>query len=512
MEPLTIFLILLSLCFSILYYFHQTLNVFKRAGIVHVKPAPIFGNMAPIIFRQKSMVEMVQSVYNLCPESKYAGFYDFANPVILVRDPELITLIAVRNFDSFCDHRGFIDEVTDPLIGKNLFALRGQAWRQMRRLLSPAFSSAKMKTMYELVYRCAENFVDYLADEAEAEEATNMKDAFARYANDVIASCAFGLTVDSMRYPNNEFFVLGGEATNLDGILSTKFFLGKNFPWLTKLLGLRMVSKRAADFFQDAIDTAIKTREEKGITRPDMIQLMMESRDKNDLSKYLSIEDMTSQAFVFFFAGFDTSSTFLSFAVHELAVNPDIQEKLRAEITMVAKDHDGKPSYEALKKMEYMEAVVNETLRLYPQAPFLDRVCVKKFQLPPALPGGKPFTITPGMTVWFSSFSLHRDPKYFPEPTKFRPSRFLEGAVNSSVYMPFGVGPRMCIGNRFALMEVKVVLFNLIRCCVLEPCSRTEIPLKFNKKSFAMMAHGGFWIKLRKIQQPSENSSCNSPI
>ncbi|XP_011706940.1 PREDICTED: cytochrome P450 9e2-like, partial [Wasmannia auropunctata] len=96
----------------------------------------------------------------------------------------------------------------------------------------------------------------------------------------------------------------------------------------------------------------------------------------------------------------------------------------------------------------------------------------------------------------FPSYSLHRDPKYYPHPDKFDPNRFLNGNVDNSVYMPFGIGPRICIGNRFALMEVKIMLFYLLWHCDVEPHVKTRIPIIL-KKTFSMMADGGFWFKLR---------------
>ncbi|XP_011068236.1 PREDICTED: cytochrome P450 9e2-like, partial [Acromyrmex echinatior] len=129
--------------------------------------------------------------------------------------------------------------------------------------------------------------------------------------------------------------------------------------------------------------------------------------------------------------------------------------------------------------------------------PFLDRKCVKETKLPPATPDGEPITVKPGDSVWFPNYSLHRDPKYYPHPDKFDPDRFLNGYVNNLVYMPFGIGPRTCIGNRFAIIQAKVLLFYLLWRCNLEPDIKTRIPMVLKKQTLLMMADGGFWLKLR---------------
>lgn len=257
-----------------------------------------------------------------------------------------------------------------------------------------------------------------------------------------------------------------------------------------------MFSPKVEKFFKSIVSSTVKVRKEQGIFRPDMIQLMMETKNENHESAF-DLNEMTAQAFIFFFGGFDSVSTVMCFLVHEVGVNPDIQDRLRAEIDDVLKKTNGKPTYEAINGMKYLDAVVNETLRLYPLLTFLDRVCVKEFELPPAIPNGKPITIKPGTTIWVPNHALHRDSRYYSQPNSFNPQRFLNGDMDSSVFMPFGTGPRICIANRFALMEMKVMLFHLLWRCELEPDIKTRIPMVFSKKAYFMMAEGGFWLKLQ---------------
>ncbi|XP_039310443.1 cytochrome P450 9e2-like [Solenopsis invicta] len=139
-----------------------------------------------------------------------------------------------------------------------------------------------------------------------------------------------------------------------------------------------------------------------------MIQSMMETGNK-DSGPEFDIDEMTAQAFVFFVAGFDSVATAMCFMAHEIGVNPDVQNKLRKEIDDVLRWTDGKPTYDAIKDMKYLDAVVTETLRLYQGPTFIDRICVNETEMPPATSDGEPITIKPGDTVWFPGFFILRN-------------------------------------------------------------------------------------------------------
>lgn len=159
--------------------------------------------------------------------------------------------------------------------------MAGDRWKEARNLLSPAFTSSKMKAMYELMIKCADNFTTHMMEQAKnPKNVLATKDLFTRYTNDVIATCAFGIDVDSLKNPKNEFYKLGREATNFEGILSLKMFISRAFPQLMKLLRLKIVTDHVARFFKNIVKTTIDTRDKMGIVRPDMLQLMMDARGK----------------------------------------------------------------------------------------------------------------------------------------------------------------------------------------------------------------------------------------
>jgi len=415
----------------------------------------------------------------------------------LLRDPEIIKAILMKNFEAFPDRRGFND-LNEPLLSNNLFSLHGQKWRDVRTLLSPSFTSSKMKMMFTLMSKCAVDFANFLSTSIPMEKSDiDIKDAFTKYTTDVIATCAFGVKIDSMKDPTNKFYVYSKEI-NFFGTRPNRYFFLSTFPTLGRILNIKLIDSQVSDFFKDIIRTTIATRDAENITRPDMIQLMMDIRGKEG-RRELDVDDMTAQAFIFFFGGFDTSSTAMSFAAYELAANPDVQTKLREEIDKVLEESNGEVTYEIINRTQYLDLVINETLRLYPPVAFLERMCDKIYELPPALSGQKPFTMKKGMTFWIPIFAIHHDAKYYDNPEKFHPERFLDNKMyhNSPYYMPFGLGPRMCIANRFATLEMKVLLFHLLARCELKPCAKTTLPLRFSKKG-VMMPENGFWLKVQR--------------
>nr|AAR97606.1 cytochrome P450 9E1 [Diploptera punctata] len=498
---------------------------FSKKNVPCLKPLPVFGNMGPLAFGTKSFPEFIADVYNKLKGHKYGGFYEFLKPVVVLRDPELIKMVTIKDFEHFLDHRNLITEDSEPLFGKALFNLQGPRWRHMRSTLSPAFTSSKMKNMFTLVSECGDQMGDFLhrcindktmkiesckIQRADRRLEIEMKDLFTRYTNDVITTTALGIGCDSLKNPQNEFYTMGKKITTM-GTLQRLVFLGYSLsPKLMKALKLRFISDKLSDYFRSLIQKTMDTRENKGIIRPDMIHLLMQAKKgtlKNEedddangtpsIKPKLEDDDIISQAFIFFFAGFETVSTLMCFASHLLAVHPDIQTRLQKEIDQTLQENDGKVTYESVHSMKYLDMVLSETLRLYPPAVFMDRKCVKTYTLPTE----PSYTLQPGEGIWIPVHGIHHDPEYFPDPEKFDPERFSDenkDKIKPFTYLPFGSGPRNCIGNRFALMESKIVLVHMLSRFNFKVVSRTPIPIKITRRGLNITVDGGFWLGLEE--------------
>lgn len=422
------------------------------------------------------------------------------------------------------DHRQVIAEDKEPLIGKNLVNLKGQKWKDMRATLSPMFTGNKMRFMFELVSEIGAQMAEYFKRVGKEERVVEFKETFSRFSTDVIASTSFGIKVDSLKNKKNEFYVTAESMMNFKGlVIGIKLTILFLLPKLSKLLGIRMISEKNTDFFINIITETMHAREVQGIVRPDLIHLLLqlkkgmlklESQDdekthdsfaaveESDVGRVVvrrpwSDDELMAQCLTFFLAGYDTGSSVMSLLAYELATNKDVQEKLIAEIDQVNEELDGKHlTYDALQKMKYIDMVITEGLRVWPPAEFTDRVCVKDYKM--TNDQGQEFTIKKGQNVWIPIIAYHMDPNYYENPKKFDPERFSNenrDSINAAPYMPFGIGPRNCIGSRFALMQMKCAFYYLLLNFTLEVCEKTQIPLKLIKGA-RTQPEKGIWLEL----------------
>ncbi|XP_065167280.1 cytochrome P450 9e2-like [Atheta coriaria] len=516
------------------YFLFRPQQYWSDRNVKQGTPIPILGDNFWTITGQEAMMDTVKRLYNRNKDRRYTGMYQMTLPTLMIRDLDLIKQITVKDFDHFVDHRQFQAEGADPLWTKNLFSLKGDAWRDMRATLSPTFTSSKMRAMFVLMEKAAQQYIDFYLQKNKDVLDIELKDSFTRFANDVIATCAFGITVDSLKEPENEFYMNGKEATNFAGLKQTmKFLLNIAAPKVAQLLKISLFTPKVTQFFKDLIHDTVKMREEQNIIRPDMINLLMEARkgrlqyeessetqdsgfatvEESDIGKKVQVKkapmtelDMAAQVLIFFFAGFDTISTMMSFLCYELAVNPDVQEKLRQEIDGTLEENKGKISYDVLNKMKYMDMVISEGMRKNSPAIAVDRVCTKAYTIKPERPNEQPVHLKPGDVIWLPIAGIHHDEDLYPNPSKFDPERFSDenkGNINAYGYLPFGSGPRNCIGSRFALMECKTLVFHILRNFELTVIAKTTIPMKLAKQQFNPAIEGGFWVGYKRRQNVS---------
>lgn len=409
------------------------------------------------------------------------GMFEFRTPFVVLRDPQLVKQLAVKEFDHFTDHRSVITTDADPIFGKSLIALKGNEWRDMRATLSPAFTGSKMRLMFELVSECAKQMAVFINEETKAKgiQSYEMKEFFSRMSNDIIATCAFGIQVNSLKNQDNEFYTKGKEMMSFTKPLRLiKFLLFMAMPKLFGLLKIKLIPESLTGYFTNAIISAIAYREKNNIVRPDMINLLMEAKKgnlshqttehtdsegfatveesqigKQDGKKGLSEDEILAQCFLFFLAGFETVSVATSFLSYELAINPDVQEKLYQEIIETNEELGEKSlNYDTIQKMKYMDMVISEHLRKWPPAIATDRLCTKDIVL--EYGEGLKYKFNKGDYLMVPMIGFHHDPQYFPNPDKFDPERFSDENKHNIVpgtYLPFGVGPRNCIGELLIL-------------------------------------------------------------
>ena len=244
------------------------------------------------------------------------------------------------------------------------FALNGAEWKFIRTKLSPTFTSGKIKAMFATVVETSEILVKRIDAKGQSE----VRDLCNRYICDVIGSVAFGLDSQALTNEKCELLEVGEKIFHMSGLETLKFFFVNSFVELSRSLGLRWLSADCTNFFIETVRTAVKYREDNNITRPDFLNSLIQLKntgtidgEKFENDKKLSFNQIVAEAFLFYFAGFETSATTMSFALYELAANPDIQAKVRDEVKKTLEKYDGKFAYESISEMIYLNQVFNGT-------------------------------------------------------------------------------------------------------------------------------------------------------
>ncbi|XP_054273744.1 probable cytochrome P450 6a14 [Macrosteles quadrilineatus] len=502
-----IFIPVLILVATVYYFMTKKYNYWSQKNVKFVKPVPLFGNTLSTILRKKSSAINQQEMYNLFPEERFIGTYFFMSPFLMVRDPKLIHQILIKDFSHFYDRGMVYDEKLD-LLSSHLVNLKGQKWKGLRSKLTPAFSSGKLKSMSYLLEECANALTDYLNNVSLSKSTQDMREIMAKFSTDVIGSCAFGLQFNSLRDPNSQFRKMGQQVFKPSLRFVYRLIARAFHPRLPYYLNLKILDKDVEKFFLDFVQDAIHRREGIHSEKKDFIQLLVELRNEDltsaksdsleEKSFVLTDEVLASNAFVFFIAGFETTSSTMSFLLLELAAHLDIQKRAREEIIEALDKHNHKVDYDIIKDLPYLEMVISETLRKYPIAFGLLRECTQTYQVPDS-----DLVIEKGVKVIVPVYALHRDPKYFPEPERFDPERFStenKQKIIQGTYLPFGDGPRICIGLRFAMMEMKYAFCKILPKYEFTLGENMKYPVQFRKSGAPLLApEGGILLNVKQI-------------
>uniref|UniRef100_A0A8C5YYK7 Cytochrome P450 3A n=1 Tax=Marmota marmota marmota TaxID=9994 RepID=A0A8C5YYK7_MARMA len=457
----------------VLLYLHWTYShgYFKKLGIPGPTPLPCFGTL--LNYRQGL------SNFNTECNKKYGktwGLFDGSQPVLATTEPSIIKTVLIKECYSVFTNRRDLGPVG--FMKKAISLSEDEEWKRLRTLLSPSFTSGKLKEMFPIINQYGDVLVKNMRMESEKGKFINLKDIFGAYSMDVITATSFGVNIDSLNNPQDPFVEKVKKLLRFD-FFDPLLFSITIFPFLTPIyeaMNNSMFSKDVTNFFKKAINRMKEScLQEKEQHRVDFLQLMINSQNSKDVESHKALSDLelVAQSIIFIFAGYETTSSALSFILYELATHPDAQTKLQQEID-AALPNKAPATYDTVLQMEYLDMVVNETLRLYPIAGRLERVCKKDVDI-----NGVP--IRKGTVVMIPRFVIHRDPQHWPELEEFRPERFSKqnkDSIDPYMYMPFGNGPRNCIGMRFALMNIKLALVKVMQNFSFQPCKETQIPLK----------------------------------
>lgn len=358
--------------------------------------------------------------------------------VYQLNHPDLIEHVLVtanRNFQ-----KNFAQRMLRPLLGNGLLTSEGDFWRRQRRLAQPAFLRERVTAYADLMVAYAER----MADEWRAGEARDLHADMMRLTLEIAARTLFGADVGGAARDVGEAFALFQEA------FSKRLMSWPAPPrWLPTPNNLRLWW--AARRLDAIVYGVIKQRRASGEERDDLLSRLLHAQDEDDGGR-MTDQQLRAEVMTLLLAGHETTALALSWTWYLLAGHPEADARLAAELAEVL---GGRPPTAAdLPRLRFAEAVVLESMRLYPPAYGFGREAVEDCEL-----GG--YRIPAGANVFLLQWVVHRDPRWFADPEKFRPERWLDGLASrlpKYAYFPFGGGPRLCIGNAFAMTEAILVV------------------------------------------------------
>uniref|UniRef100_A0A8D0KXL3 Thromboxane-A synthase n=1 Tax=Strix occidentalis caurina TaxID=311401 RepID=A0A8D0KXL3_STROC len=510
---------------TVSWYSTSAFSKLSKVGIRHPPPLPFIGNL--LFFREGFWENHAKLITEYGP---VCGYYIGRQMFVVVSTPEMIKQILVTNFSNFTN-RTKPNLISKPMLD-SILCLRDDRWKYVRSLLTPVFSDTKLKEVrcrqccfhnleYIIVFFCMTPLINQACDVllcnlkvyADSGKAFDIQRCYNCFTLDVVGSVAFGTEVDSQKNPDDPF------VKNCRTFFETSLFkplliLILSFPFIMIPLLRILPNKKQKElngFFIQTIKNAIIFRDQQDAAerRRDFLQWMLDSRDSADslaagcfdvispsaasrqnesplagrapsekVQKSLTEDEIAGQAFLFLIAGYETTTSTLSFATYLLATNPECQEKVLQEVDEFSAKHMV-PDYQNVQELPYLEMVIAETLRMYPPAFRFTREaaedCIVLGQRIPA-----------GAVIETAVGHLHHNPEFWPEPEKFMPERFTEEAKKERhpfAYLPFGAGPRGCIGMKMGLLETKMTLLRILQKFQFKTCPETEIPLQLKSKA-----------------------------
>ena len=371
--------------------------------------------------------------------------------ILIVNAPELTRTILTDPTNIYPKNDLMVGAL-QPLVGDSMFVSSGERWRRQRQMVDPAFSHMRINRAFLSMAAAVDDYETHLDKLADRQETFSLDLAMSHLTADIITRTVFSTSLKSQTaqdvfesFTEFERSVAHVEIKRL--ILDPPW---ANIPHHAHVLA---ACDRIRRHLGDLVDPHLAATPE---TYNDIASAIIAARD-DITGEGFSREELIDNLGVFFLAGHETTASALIWIFFILATQPDVLQRMRAEITEVV--GDGPVEFEHTKKLTYIRNVFREALRLYPPITFIPRVAAEKTTI-------GDYKVKKGSMIMISPWVIHRHESYWRNPNAFDPDRFnpeREGELTPGCYMPFGLGPRVCVGAAFATIESALILARLVR-------------------------------------------------
>ncbi|CEF69504.1 Cytochrome P450 family and Cytochrome P450, E-class, group I family-containing protein [Strongyloides ratti] len=441
-------------------------NYWKKRNIPSPKGKLGIGNIIELFENFKNSDERWKKKFG-----KTYGLMMGLTPDITTTDLNIIKEVYVKQFEKFIDRETFFpgsNKKEKSLFAHGMFMLRGDDWRRVRNLSSPAFTTGKMKMFVTFFNETANKTLELLKNYELEDKPIDIKKMCDGMTLDSIFKSTFGLKTDLQEDPNN--IVRKNAKKVFDAnVYDPRVYFNyhikddKEIKFFTDLLS-QCYEKRKKELKEVNDDDDNKEKDE---------DIMFENATKSQKAKGMSKIEILAQGFLFLLAGYETTASTINFLLFMLANHQEYQEKCREEILDALQGKDiNYIDYDTVNKLNYLDQCVKECLRMFPPAGKINRICVEKTTI-----NGIEFE--PGTMVSVPIFNLHYDEEIYPQPNIFDPERFSteqKAGRDPLYYMPFGYGPRNCIGMRFAYLSIKIYIARFLTKYRFKTC-KESVPL-----------------------------------
>jgi len=375
------------------------------------------------------------------------------NPIIFSRDPIVAKHILQKN------HKNYIKSELQThylakYIGNGLLTANGNYWLQQRRLIQPAFHKRKLENLLEIMF----SEIKLQLRKISGNEIIDVFPIMNDLAFNVVAKSLF-----SYADKGNKIHRLQEITEGIQEMLIKE--LRQPFKkWWFVLNGSLERAKQLSKEARVILLEIIQERKDRNSAPDDLLQMLLDSRYEDGSS--MTNEQLIDEILILFVAGHETTSNALTFSLQLVAQDKEVQKRIREEVSLF----DINDILNSIQKLPYTKQCIEETLRLYPPAYFSDRLSLEEDEC-------NGVKIPKNTQVLLSYYEMHRHQDYWSDPEKFDPDRFCSEnkKEHSASYFPFGAGPRMCIGNNFAMYEMILTLAEMVKNYELEPVSEIEI-------------------------------------